>query len=347
MKNILLIFALILAFAGCKDDDEVEPEAVVYEDWQKVPSSEINLSNRNVLGLEGIGEELYIQCYNAFYVLDSNLKKVTNGYKNMNANPLTYTPRFGKEFSVINNGLGFDIFNNDNPVNSYYGYRVHYPSSVDDRVASVCFTNVNDSRKFDLLWAVQKDKDSVDYMLDAYEFNEYGNEPINFKRQKLPVYNEDRPTIRDIKRIDNVVFCTLNGLTYRVVDGLLQDSIRYKLTDIQKFKGGLIATSEQVLYIGTEIKRPDGIVYSADFGKTWNYLYTGFFTAKLKVVREEAYLIAGQEIVRLNAESATSTSINLDGMEDYVKDISAIGNKVVVGTDAGVYYKSWESFLNK
>jgi hypothetical protein len=52
-------------------------------------------------------------------------------------------------------------------------------------------------------------------------------------------------------------------------------------------------------------------------------------------------------IVRLNAESATSTSINLDGMEDYVKDISAIGNKVVVGTDAGVYYKSWESFLNK
>ncbi|MFT7379807.1 MAG: hypothetical protein ACI8ZQ_001560 [Bacteroidia bacterium] len=52
-------------------------------------------------------------------------------------------------------------------------------------------------------------------------------------------------------------------------------------------------------------------------------------------------------IVRLDSESATSTSINLDGMEDYVKDISAIGNKIVVVTDAGVYYKSWESFLNK
>ena len=52
-------------------------------------------------------------------------------------------------------------------------------------------------------------------------------------------------------------------------------------------------------------------------------------------------------IVRLDSESATSTSINLDGMEDYVKDISAIGDKIVVGTDAGVYYKSWESFLNK
>jgi hypothetical protein len=50
-------------------------------------------------------------------------------------------------------------------------------------------------------------------------------------------------------------------------------------------------------------------------------------------------------IVRLN--SATYTSIDLYGNEDYVKDISAIGNKVVVGTDAGVYYKSWESFLNK
>jgi hypothetical protein len=52
-------------------------------------------------------------------------------------------------------------------------------------------------------------------------------------------------------------------------------------------------------------------------------------------------------IVRLNSESTTSTSINLEGMGDYVKEISAKGNKIVVSKDAGVYYKSWESFLNK
>ena len=52
-------------------------------------------------------------------------------------------------------------------------------------------------------------------------------------------------------------------------------------------------------------------------------------------------------IVILNSESASSTSINLDGMVYYVKDISAIGDKVLVGTDAGVYHKSLESFLNK
>ena len=52
-------------------------------------------------------------------------------------------------------------------------------------------------------------------------------------------------------------------------------------------------------------------------------------------------------MIHLDLDNGVQKGLNMTGLDAFIKDISFVAGKVIVGTDAGVYYKSWESFLNK
>ena len=66
-----------------------------------------------------------------------------------------------------------------------------------------------------------------------------------------------------------------------------------------------------------------------------------------KVMGEKLFTFESWFISVLDDKTNKMRRLNLDGLDAAIYTIEKIGNKVVVGTDAGVYYKSWESFLNK
>jgi hypothetical protein len=49
----------------------------------------------------------------------------------------------------------------------------------------------------------------------------------------------------------------------------------------------------------------------------------------------------------LDIENGEFKEVNMDGTDAYFSDVTKLGDKAILGTESGVYYKSWESFLNK
>jgi hypothetical protein len=200
-----------------------------------------------------------------------------------------------------------------------------------------------------VIWSFQKTKDSVDYYLDTYKFDEYVDKIVDSSRLRLEVYNDYYQRIRDVAVFNEVNYCSIGGLTYRIEDNVLTDSIRFDLRNFQKFRNGIIAFGQRVFYVGDKEPNKEGIMYSGDNGKTWEYLYSseGYINANLKIVNDKIFLFKGQDMIHLDLDNGVQKGLNMTGLDAFIKDISFVAGKVIVGTDAGVYYKSWESFLNK
>ena len=113
-KNSLVILILFLSFVGCKDNDKPEPiKEVVYEDWSKIPNTEIYLSSRNVTALEGYDSFLFVQCLKSFYILNSDLQRVDGGGRSLSKEPFfDNRPKIGSDWTVINGDRGFEVFSN-------------------------------------------------------------------------------------------------------------------------------------------------------------------------------------------------------------------------------------------
>ena len=79
----------------------------------------------------------------------------------------------------------------------------------------------------------------------------------------------------------------------------------------------------------------------ANFARLFG-LYSNVFKSNDKI-----FLFKGQDMIHLDLDNGVQKGLNMTGLDAFIKDISFVAGKVIVGTDAGVYYKSWESFLNK
>ena len=101
-KNSLVILILFLSFVGCKDNDKPEPiKEVVYEDWSKIPNTEIYLSSRNVTALEGYDSFLFVQCLKSFYILNSDLQRVDGGGRSLSKEPFFDNPNIFQPFTTV------------------------------------------------------------------------------------------------------------------------------------------------------------------------------------------------------------------------------------------------------
>jgi hypothetical protein len=350
-KNSLVILILFLSFVGCKDNDKPEPiNEVVYEDWSKIPNTEIYLSSRNVTALEGYDSFLFVQCLKSFYILNSDLHRVDGGGRSLSKEPFfDNRPKIGSDWTVINGDRGFEVFSNFNPVNERFGLRLYYQNYIGNQCTFVSASHLNDKNSLSVIWSFQKTKDSVDYYLDTYKFDEYVDKIVDSSRLRLEVYNDYYQRIRDVAVFNEVTYCSIGGLTYRIEDNVLTDSIRFDLRNFQKFRNGIIAFGQRVFYVGDKEPNKEGIMYSGDNGKTWEYLYSseGYINANLKIVNDKIFLFKGQDMIHLDLDNGVQKGLNMTGLDAFIKDISFVAGKVIVGTDAGVYYKSWESFLNK
>ncbi len=316
MKNILLILLLILAFGGCKDDEQAEPDAMVYEDWSKIPNTEIYLSNRNVTALGGYDSFLFVQCLNSFYILKSDLLRVDGGGKSLSKEPFfDNRPKIGSDWTVINGDRGFEVFSNFNPVNERFGLRLYYQNYIGDQCTFVSASHLDDKKGISVVWSFQKTKDSVEYYLDTFKFDDYVDKIVDSSRLRLEVYNDYYQRIREVAVFNDVSYCSIGGLTYRIGDNVPTDSIRFDLRNFQKFRNGIIAFGQRVFYVGDKEPKKEGIMYSGDNGKTWEYLYSseGYINANLKIVNDKIFLLEGQDIIHLDLDNGVQKSLDLTG----------------------------------
>ena len=177
MKNALLFLLLFLAFAGCKDDDQPEPEVntndeVVYEEWTKVSSEVISLSSRNVISMETYDSNLYIQCLNTFYHLDQDLNRIKNSLKPLEKEPpRTERPRIGNKWTIRKVDtdfpvLSFDIFSTQSPISNIDWKRVIINSLGAHKYGGV-HSDVDENNEFGVLYNTHFG-DSLYYYYNRY-----------------------------------------------------------------------------------------------------------------------------------------------------------------------------------
>ena len=346
---------IITAFTGCKDDEQPEPanEEVVYEDWTKVSSKVIHVSSRNVISMGVFDDILHIQCLNSFYHLDSNLNRISNSLKSLNKEPPYYKrPKIGKEWTIHEEDAGlsrlfFNVFSTKRPVSQHRFY-----VSIDSlNISSFgTFTAVDDNGEFGILYNNNINNNAT-YFYNQYKFNKT---PFHHLQSLYSIELGTFPTpsatnyFQWASRIDDVSFCDFYRRAYRIEGERITTIFNHGLRNVSKYRGKLVAIADY------HAENPDiesQLLISNDLGLSWTSLFTGrtLMRSILKVIDNEIFLLelSGSHILVLNADDKTYKEINLEGTDAFIKDLVKLGDKAVIGTDHGLYYKSWDSFLNK
>jgi hypothetical protein len=356
MKNIVLILLLILACAGCKDDEEVEPEAetevVAYEEWTKLSSDVISLNSRNVISMETYDSSLYIQCLNSFYHLDQDLNLLKNSLKPLEREPSRVDrPKIGDKWTIRKADtdfpvLSFDIFFTQSPISNTYWKSVFIDSLGVYRFGGT-HTAVDENEEFGVLYNTHFG-DSLYHYYNSYRILDGDREAELLYSLKLGTYRigDSWWSVKDATHIDGVSYCSYDIRTARIENGKITHRYDHYLRDVSKYNGGLVAISDK---FRSDPSRVAELLISYDNGITWEDVFIGrsLMFGNLKVIDDEIFLINNSYVLILNVENGTFKEVNLEGTDAYIKDVEKIGGKAVLGTDHGLYYKSWESFLNK
>jgi hypothetical protein len=349
MKNILLILLLILAFAGCKDDEQVEPDAVVYEDWTKIPSSVISLNTRWVLTLEAYDTNLYIQCLQSFYHLDQNLARKAHYLTGFDKEPRGKGPVIGNRYTIKkhNESWGSTRFNicfTNDPL--YDDFWLNY-DSISRPMTGAGNSNIDDEGNFGILYSKEVEEDSISIYFDSYKVTGRWQEPAaRVDNLFLVKTSNTQALVSDVVIIDDVFYMSYYRNLARVENGNVTHSFPFNLRDIQKYGNALVGVADN---IWRGMPDEPQLMISYDDGKSWSSVMKGrtLNSGNLKVVGEEILLIRGWYVLILDIENGEFKEVNMDGTDAYFSDVTKLGDKAILGTESGVYYKSWESFLNK
>jgi hypothetical protein len=372
MKNGILILFILLAFGACKDDSQLEPDAgVVYEDWKILSDSTIRYGYRNIVATELVGNQLYVQAQNAHYMLDSNLVLDEDNYNVMQRTDIRYPHE-----------LVYNVKHNDNYIlfpesedqliirdakrirSSQIEGHIHIPSLVDDYGSgygqNYCSSDISEDNTFDVALLSYEGNSAV-YTVITFQINHTPGEfqKIEIEEIGRVVVARDLDEGRYASRRSSIKCWRIGSLRYvwiaricklyRYQGNTLLDVKRYNVGNILDHKGQLIAGSNYVYYFADSLQRDDGLILSEDKGSSWKQQGYGNELSQfpIKSLGGQLVIYAGHVISIIDLEKGGVDKVNLNGLDAAIHSIEKVGNKVVVGTDAGVYYKSWESFLNK
>lgn len=359
MKNILLLLLFFLAFAGCKDDDVLEPDAVAYEEWKQLPDSIIRYGYRDIVSTEYRKGKLHVQAKNSYYSLDSNLElSNSSSWKGVHTNSTSdqrYSPQYGKDYGIqINRYDGLSIFDLDQIGLDQISYDFSL-DNLDDGLVYWAYSGIGD-KKFSVVTACLLN-DTAYYYLHNYQINhEPGNfVPINLVKEQRVLLRKHENKVSYpssaiyVFRMGGKVLVHIDGMFYTYDNDILQVTSRNWVTRAFEADGSLYAASMSVIYFDDQHRTSDGLLISKDQGLTWQYYGYGdtYRVSNFKVLNGLKFMYKSWFIALLDEETNDVKEMNLDGLDAAIQSIEKVGDKVVVGTDAGVYYKSWESFLNK
>lgn len=360
MKNVILILFILLAFGACKDDSQPEPDAgVVYENWKILPDSTIRYGFRDIVSTEYRNGILHVNAKNSYYSLDSNLK--LSQYRNwidINTNSTfnqNISPKYSDDYGIlINEHNGLTVFDLEQIGSEQISFRFS-KDEVEEGTVYWKYSSIDEDKGFSIITSSIVN-DSAYYYLHNYTID---HEPGAFKRIKL--IKENRVMLLSYKfeaypvapinvyRLSGKIIAHLDGTIYTFNGDKLEDTSRFYITKAFEADGNLYAASMSVIYFSDNHQTSDGLLVSKNQGITWEYYGYGstYRVSNFKVLNGLKFMYKSSFIALLDDETKEVREMNLNGLDAAIHSIEKVGNKVVVGTDAGVYYKSWESFLNK
>jgi hypothetical protein len=219
------------------------------------------------------------------------------------------------------------------------------------------FSAINNSNEFDLVYRTYSNN-TVAYNFNTifidHTPNKFAPIAIKSKNEKSLLSYQDsvnaypKSTPRVFK-FDNLSFVSIDGIIYRLQNGELLDTSRYSFNNMFEYRGHLYAQQSWIKYSTDNLERTDGLLESKDQGKTWNYVGYGRDLANqnIKNINGKLVLYKYSNVAIIDLESKKIIEKDLTNLNAAIQTIEKVGDKIIVGTDAGVYYKSWKGFLNK
>jgi len=363
MKNTILFFVILFVLGACKDDSQPEPDAgVVYEDWKILPDSVIP-HNQEIITIESRLNKIFVQTKSRIYVLDTNLVQLE-----IIASPTesgtyqTWGPKYGEQYALFRNEWsGLTIVDLNQPSDKSVTYKSnkllfgddvfnwHHSGLVNDNEFSVVSMVREGDKVFTKLtfFHIEHSSNSqsaINIILDNEMVLEAKNRPNNgWPSGDIRVFKNETLTIpitnRDYRAFDN--------------DKLVSQHI-YGMKNMFEYQGVLYAVGDThtIVPSGGGFKFR-GLFQSFDKGKTFNkhienseiseFDLTAF---QFKIIGSELVGYGGGRQYFFDPSSGDRKTINVDGFGGFIC-IEKAATNVLASAGTGVYYKSWESFLNK
>ncbi len=350
----LLIFLLIF---GCKKNNEIEKP--ISEDWQLVSNESIQYGYRDIRATEVIGDELIIISRNNLYFFDTFLVKIKNKsylYSNNLSTDLNFSVKHNSKYLLFRKELDkskIEIMDCKQPTEqiSYEFTPFEFNSTFDEEFG---YSTINNLNEFDLVYRTYSNN-TVTYKYNTILINHIPNkfEPIIIKSKNEKTLLSYQVNVNSYPKItprvfkfDNLSFVSVGGIIYRLQNGELLDTCRYTFNNMFEYRGFLYAQQPFSQYFADNLERQDGLLESKDKGKTWQYVGYGrdFGNQNIKNIYGKLVLYKYRNIAIVDLDNTKVIEKDLTNLNGAIQSIEKVGNKIIVGTDAGVYYKSWEGF---
>lgn len=329
---------------------------MVYEELKILHDSIIRYGYRDIVSTEFRGNELHIFAKNSYYKLDTNLSITKNGWWGIETKSLPYTRyqiKYGDHYGLMFNKYdGITVFDLDQAYSDQINFKMS-KTYIQEGITGWCYSEVDETNRFSVLTA-SREGDSAVWRLHNYliDHNPGAFQPIKLIKEDniiLIAFDSNVPlnAAFSLTRIGGKILAHVDGVLHTFKGSVLESTSRYWINSAIEVDGDFYALNNGVRYISDNHQTYDGLIISRDRGITWNY-----YENKSLQVNSSFKEIGGKKIVfqswfigLLEDETDKVKQLDLEGLDAAIYTLEKIGNKVVVGTDAGVYYKSWESFF--
>jgi len=365
-----LSIATILINYGCKKEDVKNLyEAKPKEQWVYRFKDTIFYGQRNILASATDDSFLCYLTPESFYNLNSNTR---NNSFSFNVPGYYY---FFMDVKMDNRFYLFKSINNNllniqaNVNCPFLGFKLN---SAQSYVEGIFFRNDSNNQyvTFDYTVPNKNNVLYVDYMveyskkhysgyvkLDKYQLTFTDRIHATLVSSKEIYYDSSNIRLSgigmELNEVENNVFMSLGSTSLRIHNDFQVDTIPFQIygrvikNDKYYFcKRHWSAKYDPVTQIETEY--PAGIMYSSDQGLNWYYLINSGLdlSGVIQSIKDKLFYAQNNKITMIDLTTNKITNLKTNGLNGLIKTIDFFRGKVYVGTDAGVYSKSWDAFIN-
>ncbi len=349
---MLICLCTFLCLApACKKKKDADP-VPVREQWTLMPKTQVYYGNRNIIAAYADEKNLFFLTPFMMYTFDSSMTKNNAqlfdvpGYDNGSLDV-----KFGREFRIFNN---FDksaivVADNIRRYNASSNALLARDLHPGGEAWIYTYTAPGDQSVFYLAYGLKTPgtEDSVDIYLNCYKVvrNTYVDIDLQWGKKVLTNYHQQvfHGEVSYLNEAGGIVYMTSGGITFRLENGVVTDTLRHSIKSLASVGNELYANVRGSFFPPNE-QKPEGLLRSVDKGKTWDYTGTGssFADGRLQVMGGHLYLLTWYGIVQLDVSGGTKDINRIDGE---IRSMSLFHDRVYIGTDAGVYVKSYKTFI--
>jgi hypothetical protein len=363
MKYSLATLALvsIIFFSKCNKKDCGQPAPQPEkESWQPMSREQVFHNARHIITSATDDGHLMFFAYNRSYVFDSSFKEPGSynymynspGYQ---SNELQY--KAGPGFRVFNLPAGQTIvitLNQNANSSALTSLSASEINGKPGRISGFSAPDADDNFYVTVTSGSASDTEGKSFLL--YKYHITAVQGITVEKNLLwqaelatGIHNVAHDVIA-VNAVDDICFVTTSEKTYRIENGTVTDSTIISLRDVEKYGTLYMATCawRASATVPQEIY-PDGLVLSRDQGHSWEYAGTGeaFPAGQLISTDHKLFLNSGTQISLIDFENnALKPLVRSADINAHIWTMNLFKGNIYLGTDAGVYYKSWEGFLN-